>query len=118
MDGFPVERVPKDKRNAFAGTQIGKPLPREDAFDADDTILSIGRNSLEKGVWPRWHIPVHKDLAILVQDAEVHGTGMQVNATIKCVLFGVESHEVSSSFMSDSLPLSAYHRGMLRRGPQ
>jgi hypothetical protein len=34
------------------------------------------------------------------------------------VLFGVEAHEVSSSLASGYLPVPAYHRGMLRRGPQ
>src|SRR5207253_800022 len=118
MDGFQGKRGSKDTRQAFEGTQIGQPVPREEAIDTDDQILPRGRNSLEQGVWPRGHMPGHQDLAILVQDAEVHGAGMQVNATIKCGLFGVEAPEVSSSFMRDSLPLSAYHRGRLRRGPQ
>jgi hypothetical protein len=39
----------------------------------------------------------HSDLAVLIQDEEVHGAGVQVDATIKLVLLGVESHEVSSS---------------------
>jgi len=110
--------MPEDKRQPLPSAQVSKPIPGEDACDADDQILPRGRNRLEKGVGSRWHIPVHEDLSILVQDAEVHGAGMQVNATIKFVLFGGESPEVSSSFASDSFPLSAYHRGMLRRGPQ
>ena len=59
--------------------------------------VSVGRDGLEKWLWARWHIPVHQNLPILVQDTEVHGAGVQVDATIKLVLFGVESHEVSSS---------------------
>ena len=55
---------------------------------------------------------------ILVQDAEVHGAGMQVDAAVKLVLLRLESHEVSSFLLSESLPLSAYHGGMLGRGPQ
>ena len=53
--------------------------------------------ALRNGSGPAGMLPVHQDLAILVQDAEVHGAGMQVDATVKLVLFGVESHEVSSS---------------------
>ncbi len=81
----------------FAGTEVGQPVPGEDAFDTDDQVLPVGRNGLEKRLWACGHIPVHKDLSILVQDAEVHGAGMQVDAAVKLVLFGVESHEVSSS---------------------
>jgi hypothetical protein len=36
-------------------------------------------------------------LPVLIQDTEVHGAGVQVDATIKLVLLGVESPEVSSS---------------------
>ena len=118
MDGFHGERVPEDKRHAFAGTQIGQPVPGKDAFHTDDQVLPVGGDGFEKGGWASGHIPVHKDFPILVQDAEVHGTGMQINAAVELVLLRIEAHEVSSSFMRDSLPLSAYHHGMLRRGPQ
>ena len=52
---------------------------------------------LRKGSGAGWHVPVHQNLPSLVQDAEVHGAGVQVDATIKLVLLGVESPEVSSS---------------------
>jgi hypothetical protein len=42
-------------------------------------------------------MPMDKTLALLVQDTDVHGPGMQINATVKVMLFGVKSHEVSSS---------------------
>ena len=108
MDGFHREGMSKDKGNAFAGAEVGQPVPGEDAFDADDQIVPVGRDGLEKWLWAGWHIPVHQNLAILVQDTEVHGAGVQVDATVKLVLFGVESHEVSSSLMRDCLP-SAQH---------
>jgi hypothetical protein len=40
---------------------------------------------------------MQQDLSILIQDADVHGPGMPVNATVEFVLFGVEAPEVSSS---------------------
>ena len=82
----------------FVRTEVGEPVPGEDAFDGDDQIVPIGRNGLEKRLWAGFHIAVQQDLAVLVQDTDVHGAGMQVDATVKLVLFGVESHEVSSSF--------------------
>jgi hypothetical protein len=72
-------------------------VPGEDAFDANHQVLPVGCNSLEKGLRCCLHIPMQKDLSILIQDADVHGPGMQVNATVEFVLCGVESPEVSSS---------------------
>ena len=37
---------------------------------------------------------MHQNLAALVEDADVHGAGMQVDAAVKGVLGGVESHEI------------------------
>src|SRR5262245_16664502 len=103
MDGLHIQRMPEDKRNAFARAQVGEPVPGEDAFDTDDQVLPIGRNGLEKRFWASRHVPMHQDLALLIQDTEVHGAGMQINAAVKLVLLRIEAHEVSSSFMSDSL---------------
>ena len=45
-------------------------------FDADDEILPVRRHGLEKRLGGRLHIAVQHDLAVLVQDAEVHGAGV------------------------------------------
>src|SRR2546423_13258436 len=108
MDGFHVECVPEDKRNPFAGTQVGQPVPGEDTFDTNDHVFPVGRDGLAKGVWAGCHIAVQQDLSSPVQDAEVHGARVQVDATIKVVLLGVKSHEVSSSSLVFSI-LPAYH---------
>jgi hypothetical protein len=118
MDRFHRERVSEDTRDTLPGTQLCQPIPGEATFDTDDAILAIGGDGLETWVWGCWQVTLNQRLPSLVQDAEVHGTSMQINAAVKLVLVGVEAHEVSSSFLSDSLPLSAYHRGRLRRGPQ
>ena len=39
-------------------------------------------------------MPMDKNLALLVQDTDVHGPGMQINATGKVMLFGVTSYEI------------------------
>ena len=72
-------------------------VPGEEAFHADDDVLPVGREGPEQGVGGRVHLPVEKDLPILAQDTDVHGAGVEVDATIKLVRLGVESPEVSSS---------------------
>ena len=118
MNGRHGEGVPEDKRNACAGTEGGKPVPGEEAFDTDDEVLPVGGDSFEKRFRTSRHGAVHQDLTILVQPTEVQGAGMQVDAAGKWVLLRVEAPEVSSSLLSDSLPLSADHRGRRGRGPQ
>jgi hypothetical protein len=85
-------------------------------FDADDQICPVGRHGLEERFWASWHVPVEKNLSILVYDTEVHGAGMQIDAAVILVRRGVESPEVSSSpevvFPSLRLP-----HGRRRRGP-
>ena len=72
-------------------------VPGEDAFDGDDEIIAIGCNGLEERVWVGLQMAVQDDLPLLVQDADVHGPSVQVDATVKLVRRGVESPEVSSS---------------------
>jgi hypothetical protein len=72
-------------------------VPGEEAFDADHQTRARGRNRLAKRCRRGLHMPVQHALAVLIQDTEIHGSCMQVDATIELVLLGVESHEVSSS---------------------
>ena len=118
VNGFHGERVPEDKRKPLSSAQVSKPVPREDTFDRDDHILPIGCNGLEQRLRACGHIPMHHDLAVVVQNTDIHGPGMQIDAAVKLVLYDVESPEVSSSLASGDLPVPAYHGGMLRRGPQ
>ena len=116
-DGVHRPRLPEATWKRFAGTQVSQPVPGEEAFDPDDEIRPVRRDGREKWVWASGHMPVQQDLSVPVHDTEVQGASMPINATVTWVRFRVKSQEVSSSFMSDRLPLSAYHRGMLRRGP-
>src|SRR5437867_12405189 len=75
-----MERAwPRTIRNALTGAEVSKPVPGEDAFDTDNQILSVGCNRLERWFRRGLHIPVKEDLSVLIQDAEVHGAGMQVD---------------------------------------
>jgi hypothetical protein len=40
----------QNKGNVLFGTQVGEPLPGEDAFNRHDPPLTIGGNGLEEGV--------------------------------------------------------------------
>ena len=117
VHGLHRKRMAKPKGHAVPGAEVGQPLPGEETCDADDQSGPGRRDSCEKRCGASRHVPVHQHLAILVQDAEIPGAGMQIDAAVTLVLLGGESHEVSSSSLVFSL-LPAYHGGMWRRGPQ
>jgi hypothetical protein len=97
MDGLHVEGVAQDEGNPLAGTEIGQPVPREDAFDADDEILLVGCNSFQQWCGGCLHISMQQDLSVPIHNTDVHGPGMQIDATVKFVLFSRDAPEVSSS---------------------
>src|SRR5919109_4816484 len=111
MDGFHIEGMAQDKGNALFSAEIGQPIPGEHAFDRYDKTLPVGSNGFEEGFRSGWHIAVQQELTIVAQDTDVHGAGMQVDATVKLVLFRVESHEVSSSFVSERFPSASIPPG-------
>ena len=49
-------------------------------------------NGLEKRLWGGCHDTVQQRFTSLVEDAKVHGTGVEIDTTVKRVLGGVESH--------------------------
>jgi hypothetical protein len=97
MDCLHIEGVAEHKRAPFPGAEISQPVPGEDTCDGHDDLAPIGRKGLEQSIGTGLHVAVQHDLAVLTQDTDVHGAGMQVDAAGKWVLLGIESHEVSSS---------------------
>ena len=97
VNGFHIERMTKDKRDFVVSTQIGKPVPGKHAFGCEDDLIAVGRNGLEQRLWGRGHIAVQECFSSLVEDTDVHGTGVQIDPTVKRVLFGVKSHGCGSS---------------------
>jgi len=47
-----------------------------------DDILTLERHSLAKHLWAGLHVAVQPDRAVLREDADVHGAGMQDNAAV------------------------------------
>jgi hypothetical protein len=107
----------EDKRQSCVDTPVGEPVPGQEALHGDAAIRPRGGHNLHKRLRAGLQSAVDQKLAGMVQDTDVQGAGMEVDATVKWVLLGIEAHEVSSSIVVlSSLP--AYHCGMWRRGPQ
>jgi len=79
-----------DSRKASDVVDLVKDDQSEDLTDVDDHIGAVGLDGLQK--WSRFgfDVVVQNDFAVVVDDAEVYGAGVQVDATI-LMSFGVES---------------------------
>ena len=91
VDGLHREGLPEDAREALVGTQVSEPVPDAQALDGHDETLAIRGKSCQEGLRVGLHVAVHEHLAALVEEADVHGTGVQVDTAVKWVLGRVES---------------------------
>jgi hypothetical protein len=92
MHGFHIAGMAQDKGNALVGTQVGEPGPGDETRDGHDEAGPLRGHGFEHRFGSRLHVAVAPDGAILTQEADIHGAGMHVDATVKWVLLGVASH--------------------------
>ena len=117
LDGLHREGMTEDRGDTVFSTEGSKPVPRQQACGREDDLSAGGGDGLEQRLWGGGHVPVQQRFTSVVEDANVHGAGVEVDAAVQGVVRGGESPEVSSSSLVFSL-LPAYHGGMWRRGPQ
>ena len=113
VDGLHVKGVAEDKGEALLATEVGHPVPAEEAFDGDRQVLSVGSESLQQPFSVTGQLPVHQGLALLVQDADIEAAGVEVDTAVMKMLSGVESHRGLLSWSSQPKPVVVG-----RRGPQ
>jgi hypothetical protein len=87
-----VEGVADDKRDVLLGAAVGQPVPAEHALNAEDDAVTVGCDGLEQGREVTGQIAVEHDVALLGEDAKVHGPGVQVDTRVESVLCGLEAH--------------------------
>ncbi len=83
VDGFHVERVAQHKFDLFPVTKIGQPVPREHTFHPHNQSVTIRCNQIQKMVAPRLQIAMHQYPARLIDNADVHFSGMQVDSAVE-----------------------------------
>src|SRR2546426_9031243 len=86
----------ENKGDALARAEIGEPVPGENAFNGDDDLISKRSDRFQKRIWIRLHIAMKNNRAGLVQDAEVHGSSVQINSAVMRMLLRIEFHGASS----------------------
>jgi hypothetical protein len=84
--------VAEDKGDLLFGAEIGEPVPTEQALDADDETVAKGGDGLEEGVGVGGVVFVVDDLSVAIEDAQVHGPGVEIDAAVESMWLSVERH--------------------------
>jgi len=96
VDCFHVEGMTEDEGDVLLDTEIGDPVPSKHTFYSDHDVLTERGNDTKKSFRVCVDILMNPDIASGVEDTDKHILGMQVDPTIKLVLFGVKFHGASS----------------------
>ena len=65
--------------------QVGEPVPGEHALAADDQALAEGGESVEEGIGAGGQVLLEAGLTLGVQDVDVHGPCVQIDAAVESV---------------------------------
>jgi hypothetical protein len=84
--------VAKNKGDVVLGTEVSKPVPTKDAFHPHDNIIEIRKDQLKKGFGISFDILMHFGFSLLVQDADIHFSCVQIDTAIVFVLLDVKFH--------------------------
>ena len=108
----------EDKGDLVLGAEVSEPVPIEDALRRYDQVLAIGLDGFEKASAVAGKVLVKQDVALGVQNAQIKGAGMKVDAAVVLMLAGIESHGSPPGLDEWSHSHPAYRlRGRSRRGP-
>jgi hypothetical protein len=91
----------EDKVNVVIGAEVGDPVPREHAFEADDQVIPALGDQFQECLWRGFNVFVNELASGIIENTDVEGTGMQVNSAGISVLLGIESHRVFSYGLRD-----------------
>lgn len=92
MDRFHVERMAQYERDVLGLAEIGQPIPGEDALDTDYDIVPVGCNQLQEPVCLCRDVLMKADITFVIEYADIHHLGMQVDSTVILVRSVIESH--------------------------
>jgi hypothetical protein len=82
----------EDEGDGLSMTEICEPVPGEHALGTDHDVFSVWVDGMEEGIGVGRHVAVEGDLAMVVEDTDIHGSSMEIDTAVEEVLFGVESY--------------------------
>src|SRR5262245_2381235 len=75
------------------GAAVGEPVPGEHALAGDGQSVAEGCDGVEEGVGGCGDGGAVGDDAVVVEEAQRQGSGVEIDAAVESVLSGVESHQ-------------------------
>src|SRR3990172_1719307 len=96
VDGLRGQGVAEDEGDAFLGAQVGEPVPGEHALSGDDEIFAVRSDDLEERRRRGLRVSMHERVSGGIEDADVQGLGVEIDAAVVTMLTVVESHGSSS----------------------
>jgi hypothetical protein len=82
----------EDEGDLVLGTEVGKPVPVEDAFRRYDQVVTEGLNGLEEASTVAGEVLVEQNVALGVQNAQIKGAGVKIDPAVMLMLSGIEAH--------------------------
>lgn len=80
----------------MVGAKIGQPVPAEDTFDADNNIFDEGKDPFEKQFRVGFDIRMDNDFSPMIQDADIHFSGMKIDTAVILMQLIVKFHGMAS----------------------
>ena len=84
--------MPARSSAAILGASIRQPVPRENAFDGDSDVVPERTDRLKQQFRVCLHVAMKNDRAGLVENAQVHGSCVQINSAVMRMLLRIEFH--------------------------
>ena len=85
MDVLHGQGVAQSEGDAVVLTQVGQPVPGEHTLDSDHQVLAVGLDRAEESGGVGRQVLLEDGLALVVDDVQEHGPGVQIDAAVKSV---------------------------------
>jgi hypothetical protein len=88
------EPVSEGEGDVLVLADVSEPVPGEHALGSDDRSIAVGLDGLEEELGIGAEVLVDDDVVGLIEDADVHGSGVELEAGIESVILVlVETHQ-------------------------
>jgi hypothetical protein len=94
VDVLHGQGVAEGERDLLHFAQVGQPVPGEHALDADHQVRAVRGDGVQEGGRVGRQVVGEDRLALVVEDVDEHGPGVQIDPAVKSVLAGVAAAHV------------------------
>jgi hypothetical protein len=93
MNGFHVQGMTEGELDSFFTAKIKKPVPGEHAFYPNYQTFPEGSDDFEEIFRVTADVAMDKDIALSIENTDIHFPGMKIDSAVVFVCFRVKSHK-------------------------